>query len=473
MKLSEQKQSIKDFMDKSSKSRTQWIKNARYYYDDLDKFFQYHLPQVDSVLEVGTGTGELIAKINAKKRTGIDLSLKMLKIAHKKFPDIEFIEQDVESIQLKKKYDAIIISDTIGYFEDVQVAFKKLLPLTHSRSRVFITYQNYLWNGILTLAEKLHLKMPTKNIKLNWLDIGDISNLLELSGFEVIKTGKRFLFPIYIPLISTLLNKYIAHLPLINKFCMTTFVIARPIASPREYSVSILIPTRNERGNVEEAIKRIPSFGLSQEIIYVEGGSNDGTWEEIQRVIKKYKGVHDIKSYKQDGKGKGDAVRKGFNKAKGDILMILDADLTSPPEDLPKFYEAIALGKGEFINGCRLVYPLEKDAMKFLNIIGNKFFSIMFSWLLDQRVKDTLCGTKVITRTSWQKISENRSYFGEFDPFGDYDLIFGAAKLDLKYVEIPIRYKARTYGTTNISRFKHGWLLLKMVIFAMNKIKFV
>jgi len=473
MGLSEQKQKIKDFMDRTSGKRSQWVKRAGYYYQDLHNFFQYHLPQVDSVLEIGTGTGDVLAGINAKKRTGVDLSPKMLEQARIKYPDIEFIEQDVENINLDDKYDAIIISDTIGYFEDVQTAFENLRHLTHPGTRLLITYQNFIWNGVLGFAEKLHLKMPTQNIKLNWLDIEDISNLLDLSGFDVVKKGKRFLFPVYIPLVSNLINKYIAHLPFINRFCMTTFVIARPMVKHKEYSVSVLIPTRNEKGNVEQAIIRLPKFGSSQEIIFVEGGSNDGTWEEIQRVAKKYKKTHDIKFYKQEGKGKGDAVRRGFNQARGEILMILDADLTTPPEDLPKFYKAISYGKGEFINGCRLVYPLEKEAMRFLNIIGNKLFSIMFSWLLDQRVKDTLCGTKVITRDNWLKISANRGYFGEFDPFGDYDLIFGATKLDLKYIEIPIRYKARTYGTTNISRFKHGWLLVKMVFFAMGKIKFV
>jgi glycosyltransferase involved in cell wall biosynthesis len=175
----------------------------------------------------------------------------------------------------------------------------------------------------------------------------------------------------------------------------------------------------------------------------------------------------------QSGRGKGDAVRKGFAIAQGDILMILDADLTVPPEDLPKFFNAITSNKGEFINGSRLVYPMEDEAMMTLNIIGNTFFSWMFTWLLGQRFKDTLCGTKAISNKNYQKLIANRKYFGDFDPFGDFDLIFGAAKLNLKIIEIPIRYQARQYGQTNISRFRHGWLLIKMVLFAMRKIKFI
>ena len=214
-------------------------------------------------------------------------------------------------------------------------------------------------------------------------------------------------------------------------------------------------------------------MGRHTELIFVEGNSTDDTWDEIQRITSLYAGQYDIKCIQQDGKGKGDAVRKGFEMATGDILMILDADMTVPPEDLPKFFQAIATGKGEYINGTRLVYPMEKEAMRTLNLLGNRFFSIAFSWLLNQRIKDTLCGTKVLSKSNYERLQINRAYFGDFDPFGDFDLIFGSAKLNLKFVEVPIRYRARTYGETNISRFKHGWLLLKMMFFALNKIKFV
>jgi glycosyltransferase involved in cell wall biosynthesis len=248
--------------------------------------------------------------------------------------------------------------------------------------------------------------------------------------------------------------------------------VARPIhlREIREFSTTILIPCRNEKGNIEAAIKRIPPFGAHQEIIFVDGHSTDGTREEIERVIKAYPD-RDIKLMIQDGQGKGDAVRKGFSVAKGEVLMILDADLTMPPEDLPKFYRALAENHGEFINGCRLVYPMERQAMRFLNLLGNKFFSMMFTWILNQRFKDTLCGTKVLFRKDYEKIQANRDYFGDFDPFGDFDLIFGAIKQNLKVVEVPIRYRERIYGRTNIRRFRHGWLLLKMTLFAYRKIK--
>ena len=372
-------------------------------------------------------------------------------------------------------FDFVVISDTIGYFNDVQKVFEEVQKVCAPHTRIIISYTNFFWLPFLRFAEIIGLKMPQK--RQNWLDISDIANLLTLANFDVVRQTKKIIFPRYLPLISWFLNRYVVNLPLFNFFGLVTFLVARSIRTPfkkaEDITVSVVIPTRNEKGNIEALVQRTPKMGKATEIIFVEGNSTDDTWDEIQRVCKLYQGKAPLKWIQQEGKGKGDAVRKGYSIATGDVLMILDADMTVPPEDLPKFFEAIASGKGEYINGTRLVYPMEKEAMRTLNLLGNKFFSIAFSWLLGQRLKDTLCGTKVMTRENYLKLAANRSYFGDFDPFGDFDLIFGAAKLNLKFIEVPIRYRARTYGETNISRFKHGWLLLKMTFFALNKIKFL
>jgi len=312
-----------------------------------------------------------------------------------------------------------------------------------------------------------------KSPKQNWLTKKDLQTFLYIAGYETYRSTKRVLIPINIPIISWILNKFIGRLPLINQLCLNNYIFARPTMNlaNTEYSSSIVIPARNESGNLDNALKRLPKFGSHQEIIFIEGNSTDDTWEQMQKLPEKYPDW-DIKIDQQPGKGKGDAVRKGFSMATGDILMILDADLTVPPEDLPSFYYALIKNKGEFINGSRLVYPMEKNAMRLLNLIGNKFFSIMFSWLLDQPIKDTLCGTKVIFKKDYEKLIKNRAFFGEFDPFGDFDLIFGAYKLNLKIVDLPIRYRERIYGDTNISRFSHGFILLRMVGYAARKIKF-
>ncbi len=445
--ISSQENSL-EFFEKTAEQRDKWKKRNKYYWQDLEKFSNYLVPEHASVLEIGCGTGDLIANLQAHKKVGIDFSDKIISLAKKKHPHISFHTMKAENITLEEKFDYIIVSNTIGYLNDIQKVFLQLKKVSHPHTKIIVTYYNFLWQPLLSLAELFRLRM--RQPEQNWLSKEDIKNLLTLAGFDPYKEGERLIFPLYIPFISTFLNKYIAKLPLFNKLSLTNYVIAKPAPTTDEsiwktqYSVSVVIPARNESGNIENAILRTPMMGKHTELIFIEGNSKDDTWEKIQEVAQKYEHTHDIKIAKQDGKGKGDAVRKGFDMATGDILMILDADLTMPPEDLPKFYDAIASGNGEFINGSRLVYNMDQKAMRFLNLLANKFFSIMFTWLLGQRFKDTLCGTKVLFKSDYEHLKKGRKFFGDFDPFGDFDLIFGAAKLNLKTVEIPIRYKERT-----------------------------
>jgi glycosyltransferase involved in cell wall biosynthesis len=333
-----------------------------------------------------------------------------------------------------------------------------------------LSYHSPIWEPALRLAQRAGLKAPMP--PSNWLGMRDLAALLDLAGFEVIRREWRTLSPLRLLGLGTAINRLLAPLPLLRGLCLRHYLVARSrqVLHPPPRSASVVIPARNEKGNIEAAVKRLPQFSERVEIVFVEGHSKDGTLEECRRVQAAYPD-RDIKVLVQDGKGKGDAVRKGFAAASGDVLMILDADLTVPPEDMPKFFRQIAEGRGEFVNGTRLVYPMEDQAMRALNWLANHGFSIVFSWLLNQRFTDTLCGTKVLRRSHYERIAANRLYFGDFDPFGDYDLIFGAVKLNLKVVEVPIRYLARTYGETQISRFRHGWLLLRMVVFAWRKLK--
>jgi ubiquinone/menaquinone biosynthesis C-methylase UbiE len=465
---------ILNFFDEIAGERDKWKKRNKYYWNDLEKLCQFLIPENSSVLEVGCSTGDLLAGLKARKKIGIDFSSKMIESAKEKYPGLDFRVMDAERLDFDEKFDYIILSNVIGYLSDIQRVFGELKKICNPSTKIIVTYYNFLWQPFLTVGEFLHMRM--KQPQQNWLSKKDIENLLYISGFDAFKSGERMIFPKYVPILANFLNKYVAKLPLFRRICITNYVIARTLSEEsirKNCSVSVIIPARNESGNIENAIIRTPVMGSHTEVIFIEGNSTDKTWEKIQEVQEKYKDTHDIKIAQQEGKGKGDAVRKGFNMATGDMLMILDADLTVPPEDLPKFYDAIVSGRGEFINGSRLVYNMDKKAMRFLNLLANKFFSIMFTWLLDQSFKDTLCGTKALFKKDYEHIKRGRKFFGEFDPFGDFDLIFGASKLNLKIVEVPIRYKERTYGSTNISRFKHGVILLKMCIFASKKIKFI
>lgn len=465
---------VKEYFDQIAKRRNYWIKKSEYYHNQIEKLIQFLIPSSKRVLEVGCGTGDLIHAVKPSYGMGIDIAPGMITEAKKKNKYIHFKVANGQNLSLNEIFDYVILSDVIGNFEDVQKAFNELHKVSDEKTKIIITTYSFLWEPILNLAEKVGLKMPQP--PQNWLTVKDIENLLFLANFEVVKKGTLLLLPIDIPLVSSFFNTYVARLPIIKNLCLVEYFVVRQspnIHISREFSVSVIIPARNEQGNIESAILRTPKLGSSTEIIFVEGNSKDDTLNEIRRVIKKYKD-RDIKLIEQGkGVGKGDAVRKGFAKARGDILMILDADLTTPPEDLPKFYQAIRLRKGELIIGSRLVYPMEKQAMRFLNILGNKFFSIAFTYLLDQPVKDTLCGTKVIFREDYEELAKNRSYFGNLDPYGDFDLIFGASKMNLKITEIPVHYRTRTYGVSNISRFQHGLLLLKMTLFATKRLKFV
>jgi len=453
--------------------RDQWVARNSYYHRQLAHQFALHISPGKSVLEIGSGIGQLLAALQPSRGVGVDLSPNMVRRAGEKYPHLTFLTGDVETLTLDEKFDYVILSDVISYLHDVQDTLHRLQRVCHSRTRIIISSYNAAWQPILHLGEAFGLK--TRQPTVNWLGNADIENLLDLAGYEVIRHNSRVLLPVNIPLLAPLCNRWLVNLPVFRHLALVMMIVARPKAQPaaKKPTVSVIIPARNEAGNIEAAVRRTPKMGAHTEIIFVEGNSTDNTGAEIQRVIAAHPEVDARLVPQGAGRGKGDAVRKGFAAAKGDILMILDADLTVEPEELPKFYNALVSGQGEFVHGSRLVYPMDKEAMRFLNMLGNKFFSFAFSFLLEQRFKDTLCGTKVLYRSDYDQVAANRAYFGDFDPFGDFDLIFGAAKLNLKIVEIPIHYRERTYGTTNISRFSHGWLLLQMCAFAMRKIKFV
>jgi SAM-dependent methyltransferase len=427
------------------------------------------------VLEIGCGRGELLAATRPSVGIGIDLSPEMVARAAKAYPSLRFREGDAHDLgDLRESFDVIILSDLINDLWDVQAVFREVRRLSAPHTRIVLNFYSRLWELPLRAASALGLARPT--LYQNWLTVEDTANLLALTDLEVIRHWTEVLWPMRTPLIADFANRYLAKLWPLKHLALSNFIVARPMprvdrAAPRS-TVSVIIPARNEAGNIRNAFARTPMMGGGTELIFIEGHSSDNTFETIEQEIAAHPHIKS-QVHRQTGRGKGDAVRLGFSKATGDILMILDADLTMPPEDLPRFYDAVESGKAEFANGVRLVYPLEDEAMRFFNLIGNKFFSLAFSWLLGQSIKDTLCGTKVLRRTDYERIAANRAYFGDFDPFGDFDLLFGAAKLGLKIVDVPIRYRERTYGETNIQRWSHGWLLLRMVVFAARRIKFI
>jgi SAM-dependent methyltransferase len=458
-----------------------------YYHARIEACYRNMIPAGASVLEIGCGRGDLLAAVRPTTGVGVDFSEKVLGIARARHPGLTFVLADAHELAFDlDRFDYIIFSDVINDLWDVQTVLARVRRFCSSDTRLVFNYYSHLWHLPLRLAQSLGLATPT--LLQNWLTRHDVENLLEISGYQPLRGWEEVVAPLWFPILSHFANRYLSKLFPFRFLALSNFLVARPLpslvdpAASRQDSqdsrqkpasmVSVVVPARNESGHIDELLDRIPEMYGGTEIIFVEGNSTDNTYEKIQDAIAR-RPSRNCKLLKQSGKGKGDAVRAGFAAASGDILMILDADITVPPEDLPRFAELLKDGTAEFVNGVRLVYPMDESAMRFANLVANKAFSWAFSWLLGQPIRDTLCGTKVLWKKDYDRIARNRAYFGEFDPFGDFDLLFGAARLNLKIVEVPVRYCARRYGETNIQRWRHGLILLKMVLFAARRLKFV
>ncbi|MDD5196620.1 MAG: glycosyltransferase [Candidatus Omnitrophica bacterium] len=461
--------------DGLSRSRDKQSGWGGHYHRRLAEIYRFSVRPNQRVLEIGCGYGDLLSALKPSLGVGVDFSEKMVRQAQERHPELQFIQADAQELSINAQFDVIILSDLVNDLWDVQSVFEKLHLVSTPQTRVICNFYSNLWMKPLQLAQNLKVAQPL--LPQNWLTREDITNLFYLTDFEVIRSWAEILCPLPVPGLEGFANRFLVKFWPFSIMALTNFIIARPkprnLPAVRQPSVSVIIPVRNESGNIAQIFERMQKeTGKETELIFVEGHSTDNSFEVIRKYIADYPALR-CKLFKQEGTGKGEAVRLGFTHANGDILVILDADLTVSPEDLGRFYACLCTGRAEFVNGVRLVYPWQQKAMRFLNLLANKFFSIVFSWLIGQQIKDTLCGTKALWRKDYLKIAENRRYFGDFDPFGDYDLIFGAAALNLKIVDMPVRYYERQYGKTNIRRWRHGWLLLRMVFFAARKIKFI
>lgn len=470
--LAAERQKIRDHYDAIGPKREKWIRRNRYYYREMIRMLRFIIEPGKRVLQIRSDTGEFLEGVSPSRGVGIDVSQVLVEAAREKHPQFRFETQDLEFLDLDETFDYVLFSG-IGETIDIVKAFQNLHSVITPDSRIVILNPNYLWQPLIKLCEKIGLKIP--QLVQNWLTLPDIDNLLHLSGFELIKVHYQFLFPKRFPLLSGILNRFFARLPGLRRLCYMCVLVARPVVTQKapDYSVSVIVPCKNEKGNIADAVERTPSMGSHTEIIFCDDQSTDGTAEEVKRMQQLYP-EKDIRLVDGPGICKATNVWTGFDAAKGDLLMILDADLTTLPEELPYFYKALAEGRGDFINGSRMVYPMQDEAMRSLNILGNKFFSLAFSYLLSQTIKDTLCGTKVMWRRDYHRIKTLRNTWGVEDRWGDYELLFSASKLNLKIVDLPVHYFERIYGETKMTkRFKNGMIMLRMCIAALTRLKFV
>jgi len=475
--LEQRRERSRNHLAKIAGRRESWIDRNRYYYGLLNRLLRFLVEPQKRVLSVRCGTGNLLAVVQPAEGKGIDICPEIIEIAQQRNPSLEFAvafpdkEEFRNVFKPEEKFDYVLFND-IGDTVDVLQALRNLKPLCRRHTRLLVITYNHLWEPLVTFAEWIGMKVP--RTEQNWLSTLDIANLLKLAGFEALETHRLVILPKYVPLVSAFLNRFCARLPLLKRLCMTQVVVGRLLPPPvpkEELSVSVIVPCKNERGNVEDAVQRMPQLGGQTEIIFCDDQSTDGTAEEVLRVQALYPDK-DIRLERGPGVAKSRNVWTGFGAATGDILMILDADLTTIPEELPYFVDVIASGQAEFVNGSRLVYPVPKGAMTTANMLGNKFFSIAFTYLLRQPVKDTLCGTKALWRSDWDRIKPMLGSWGVEDRWGDYELLFGAAKLNLKILDLPVHYQERIYGSTKMTRvFRNGLIMLKMCWHGFLKLK--
>jgi len=421
-----------------------------YYHRTQRALFRTYVPEGMSVLEMGCATGDLLAIVRPEIGLGIDLSPRMVAKAREKHPHLEFLEADAVFFDTDARFDRIIINNLLEYVEDIQGLFQNCRRLLAPRGRILVSTLNPLWTPVLRAGAQLGLCTP--DTQRNFVTGQDAANLLGLNGFDVVNLTRRTLLPKNIPLLAPLVNLVAAQAPVLRRLCMIEFLVARPVAPASDYSVSVVVPCYNEVDNIEQCVRRVPCMGRHTEVIVVDDGSQDGTAERVKPELNPSVDVRCI-SYRPN-RGKLHAVRTGFEAASGDILMILDADMTVPPEDLSYFYRPLRDGLADFINGTRLIYPMATGSMKLQNFLGNKVFGVLVSWLTGSHLSDTLCGTKAFFREDY------RHFLMGYDPWGDFDLLFGAAQNAGKILEVPIHYEERRAGQSKMKALRHTWALL-------------
>jgi len=365
---------------------------------------------------------------------------------------------------------AILLNGNLNHDLDIEATLAAIKPRLTRLSRVIVILYNPYFRGIFWLATRLGMRSGA--VPSTFVTRESMTALGKLSGYEIVQLSPAGYSPWRLLGVGDAINWAMPMVPLLRWLGFAAVTVLRPVAAvTTPPSLSIVIPCRNEKGNIEAALQRLPSFPGAVEVIYVEGHSSDGTWEEVQRVTAEYGARLTVSAYRQTGKGKSDAVRLGFSKARHELITILDADLTMPPEMLPRFYNAYCSGLADFVNGTRLVYPMEGEAMRFLNRLGNEFFARALSYVLDSHLNDSLCGTKLLRRDDYARMIRWRGDFGDVDPFGDFELLFPAAILGLGIIDVPVYYRARSYGATQIHRFRHGLMLLRMTAIGLFRVK--
>ena len=453
------------FFKSNFEKRIQFLNKKNFLFNEISNFINNCIDNSKNIFIFCAGNSVLGKNIDSKKIFIKEIDEKY-EIKYK--TNIHYINENTKDVI--SECDTILISD-IEHQSNPTSSLLSLSKIIRDDTKIIIISRNLVWMIFIKLLKSLFSFSPKKN---NFLPYSYLDNLFSICNLEVIRNEKIITLPIYIPFFTNLINR-IFRLPLLNIFCLSNITILKKkdqnFSNNKDLRVSFIIPCKNEENNIKTFENEIKNSNQSNEYLFGDDNSMDKTIDEIDKLSKK---LNNNKILKYNGPGvcKSENVYKGIELSSGDIIVVYDADLTVDFKDVEFSIDILKNTNADFINCTRMIYPQKDGAMKFSNFIGNSIFANLFSLLFRKKITDTLCGTKIFFKKDWVKIKKNITGLGVKDLWGDFDLLIGAYKNNLKITEVPVTYHERKEDNTKMtSVFLNGIRMLSIVLVAFYKLR--
>ncbi len=445
--------------------RLNFIQKKFFLFKEISTFLNNCLDHTKNIFIFCAGNSILGQNIDSNKIFIKEID-EQYQIKHK--DNIHYVNENIENIL--SDCDTVVISD----IEHQLNPAKNLLNLSRivgDNTKIILLSKNMVWMILIKILKLFFSFSPKKN---NFLPSSYLDNLYSSCNLELIRQEKIIALPINIPFLTKIINR-IFRLPLLNFFCMSNIAILKKkiknSSNHKDLKISFIIPCKNEQDNIKVFEQKINENTEPDEYLFGDDNSSDKTSDEIDKLIEK---LSDKKIIKYNGPGicKSENVYKGIDLSSGDIIVIYDADHTVSFEDIKFSVSIMKKTNVDFINCTRMIYPQKDGAMKFANFIGNTIFASLFSLLFKKKITDTLCGTKIFYKKDWEKIKENTSQWGMKDLWGDFDLLIGAYKNNLKITEVPVTYYERRENETKMTSLISNTLrMFFIVIYSYYKLR--
>tara|TARA_B110000977_G_scaffold125183_1_gene160299 strand:+ start:1495 stop:2904 length:1410 start_codon:yes stop_codon:yes gene_type:complete len=428
---------------KNKESRENFLKKKNFLFDEISKALNYLINDSNYVKFFCCGNSSIVNKVNSKNIYINEINNTFINSLTKS----EIKKED--EINKNLNFDHIVIAD----IEHQKFITKNLIDLNEkidNECRVIVLSKSIFWSTLINFYKKIKNIGPDKN---NFLPYSNLRKIFLNTNFEIVKNEKIIFFPFQFSLLTKFINQ-IFRFPVLNFFCMINLTVLKKVQKKNYQAegkkISFIIPCKNEGGNIKFFYEKIINSTINAEFLFGNDNSSDNTLDEIKKLQQAIPNK-EIKIYDGPGVCKSENVYKGINLASGEIILIYDADLTVSFDDLVNSINLLLKTDADFINCTRMIMPQQKNAMKFLNFYGNLFFAFLFSILFKQKITDTLCGTKIFFKKDWEQIKKYNNTWGAKDLWGDFDLLLGAYKNNLKIVENPISYTDRKEDETKMT----------------------